>query len=232
MAVAMEMPKTVSLTINGQTVEAREGMTVLEAARSAGIFIPTMCYHDKLTGFGASRLCIVELVKGKRSRIVASCLYPVEEGLEVQTESPRVVKNRKILLELMLARWPYVDKDLLVRYGVEKTRFEEGTTFCILCGMCVRHCNEVKKENVLGFVGRGTQRQVVLYPELAEKACPECGGGVMECLQVCPTGVISNEFAAPVAGTCGLTRVVEPVQFMDADNTRKVSEMVGDRGKK
>ncbi|MBI5014887.1 MAG: (2Fe-2S)-binding protein [Deltaproteobacteria bacterium] len=224
-------PKSVTFTINGQAVEAREGTTVLQAARSAGVDIPTMCEHEKLAGFGACRLCVVELVKGKRSRVVVSCLYPVEEGLDVQTESPKIVKHRKILLELMLARWPYVPQELLDRYQVEKGRFDDQTTFCILCGLCVRWCAEQKKENVLGFVGRGTTRQVVLHSELARKVCASCGGGEMECLQVCPTGVISNEFVGAVAGAAGKVPLVEPIRMMDADNDQSVAELVGDRRK-
>jgi bidirectional [NiFe] hydrogenase diaphorase subunit len=222
--------KPVPLTINGQKVEASAGMTVLEAAKAAGIDIPTMCYHAKLSGYGACRLCVVEIVKGKRSRIVVSCLYPVEEGLEVQTESERVVRHRKMILELMLARWPRVDMKLLQKYGVEKSRFDENTTFCILCGLCVRYCAEVKKQNVLGFIGRGTQRQVVIYPELATKACPECDGGKMGCVQVCPTGVIPNDFAVSSI----LSSILEqkeplafPVRMRDDDNARRVDEHVG-----
>lgn len=229
--VAAEGAKAVSFTINGQRVEAREGTTVLQAARAAGVDIPTLCEHEKLAGFGACRLCVVELVRGKRSRVVVSCLYPVEEGIEILTESPKIVHHRKVLLELMSARWPWVPEELLTRYGVEKGRFDDQTTFCILCGLCVRWCQEVKGENVLGFVGRGTTRQVVLHSELAQKVCPSCGGGEMECLKVCPTGVISNEFVGAVAGAGGKVPIVEPIRMMDSDNDRAVADLVGDRGK-
>ncbi|MFQ6078393.1 MAG: 2Fe-2S iron-sulfur cluster-binding protein, partial [Thermodesulfobacteriota bacterium] len=84
----------VTLKINGKTVKARPGMTVLKAARSADIFIPTLCHHDELSPYGACRLCIVEILRGQRTRIVVSCLYPVEDGLEVLTESERVVRHR------------------------------------------------------------------------------------------------------------------------------------------
>jgi bidirectional [NiFe] hydrogenase diaphorase subunit len=219
--------KPVTLTINNREVKAPEGMTVLEAARTVGIEIPTLCCHEKLTGYGACRLCVVELVKGTRSRIVASCLYPVEEGLNVQTESDRVVKHRQIILELMQARWPWIDEKLLEKCGVKKGRLEENATFCILCGLCVRHCSEVKKANVLGFVGRGTRRQVVLYPELAARACPTCGEGTMECVQICPTGVIPSDFAVIIPAQ-GKKPLVFPIRFRDDDNNRIVSEQVGD----
>lgn len=225
-------PRLLSLSINGLTVRALEGTTVLQAARGAGIDIPTLCEHEKLAGFGACRLCVVELVRGGRSRVVVSCLYPVEEGLEVQTESPKIRKHRKVLLELMSARWPWVPEELLERYSAQNNKFDDQATFCILCGLCVRWCAEQKKENVLGFVGRGTTRQVVLHSDQACKVCAECGGGEMECLQVCPTGVISNEFVGSVRGSGGRSALVEPIRYLDPDNERAVAELVGDRGKK
>src|SRR5512134_1959155 len=130
-AETLPEPRSVAFTVNGQKVEAREGTTVLQAARSLGVDIPTLCEHEKLAGFGACRLCVVEVVRGKRSRVVVSCLYPVEEGIEVLTESEKIVKHRKVILELMSARWPWVPKELLERYGVVKTRFDEQATFCI-----------------------------------------------------------------------------------------------------
>ena len=128
-APAVEAAQRVELTINGEAVEAWEGMTVLQAAQSAGIFIPTLCHHKDLSNYGACRLCSVEVVRGRRSRIVASCIYPVEDGIEVLTESEKVVKHRKIILELIQTRWPWVDKELLEKYGAQPGRFEEKTDF-------------------------------------------------------------------------------------------------------
>ena len=224
-----ESAREVALKINGTEVRAREGMTVLDAARSAGIEIPTLCHREELSPYGACRLCVVELVRGNRSRIVVSCLYPVENGLEVLTESQKVAKHRKVLLELLQARWPWIDKELLERYGAEPSRFDENPNFCVLCGLCVRHCSEVKKANVLGFLGRGTDRQVVIYPELAAKHCPTCGDGEMECLSVCPTGVISSEFAVSVPGILPKLPLAYPVCVRDDDNIRHVRDSVGDR---
>jgi predicted molibdopterin-dependent oxidoreductase YjgC len=215
----------VTLKINSNTVKARPGMTVLEAAQSADIFIPTLCHHDELSPYGACRLCIVEILRGQRSRIVVSCLYPVEDGLEVLTE---VVRHRRVILKLILARWPWVNEDLLERYGVELGRLEEDTTFCILCGLCVRYCSEIKKANVLGFLGRGAERQVVIYPELATKACPTCGGGTMECNSVCPTGIIPNEFALSEPRFGKKLPLAYPIRFHDDDNIRDVLDKVGD----
>ena len=224
----VEVAAPVTLKINGNVVEAQPGMTLLEAARSANIFIPTLCHHEELSSYGACRLCIVEIKTGRRSRIVASCIYPVEDGLEVLTESDRVVSHRRVILELILSRWPWVDKELLDRYEVRQSRFEENTNFCILCGLCVRYCTEVKKANVLGYIGRGTGRQIVIFTEQAVKVCPTCDGGEMGCRSVCPTGVIPNEFALTGPRFGKKIPLAYPVRIYDADNVREVLRTVGD----
>jgi NADH dehydrogenase/NADH:ubiquinone oxidoreductase subunit G len=220
--------RLLTLTVNGKTVQAEEGATLLETARAAGFDIPTLCHHDELAGFGACRLCVVEIVQRGRSKVVASCLYPVEEGLEVLTESERIVKRRRIILEMMQARWPGISKELCERYGVKTGRMKEGTHFCIMCGLCVRHCSERKQANVLGFVGRGTERQVVSYSVLAKVHCPECGDGQMECLNVCPTGVIVNDHAIPSHATRSDNAFANPVRMRCNDNSKKVRTSVGD----
>mgnify|MGYP001141813576 CR=1 FL=1 len=120
----------VTLTINDQEVKAKEGMTILEAARGAGIDIPTLCYHEGLAPYGACRLCTVEIVRGQRSRLVASCVYPVEEGLTVKTESEPVIKGRKMILELLWARAPGVQvlRDYGIKYGIDRTKFDVAPT--------------------------------------------------------------------------------------------------------
>ena len=183
----------VTLTINNQKVIADEGATILQAAQSVGIDIPTLCYHEKLAPRGACRLCTVEITKGKRTRLVTACVYPAEDGLTVDTESEPVVKIRKMLLELMLASCPGVKmlQDYARRYGITRTRFDIEPDFCILCGLCVRYCSEVKGKNAIGFVGRGTKRQVMFFPDIAAEECPKCG----ECFPLCPTGVIPSNYA-------------------------------------
>ncbi|MFC2004905.1 2Fe-2S iron-sulfur cluster-binding protein [Chloroflexota bacterium] len=196
----------VTLIINDEEVRAEEGTTILEAARSAGIDIPTLCYHEKLIPCGACRLCIVEIVRGKRSRLVTSCVYLVEDGLTVETESEPVINIRRMLLEFMWARAPGVQpvRDYGIRYGITgvqairdygittaKTKFDIEPSFCILCGLCVRYCAEVKGKNAIGFIGRGTKREAVFFPEIASEECPNC----KECYALCPTGALPSHYA-------------------------------------
>ena len=197
----------VTLIINDEEVKAKEGMTILEAAQSAGIDIPTLCHHEKLAPYGACRLCMVEIVRGQRSRLVTSCVHLVEDGLVVKTESEPVIEGRKMLLELMWARAPGVQpiRDYGTRYGIAATqairdygtsgagtaKFEIEPTFCILCGLCVRYCAEVKGKNAIGFIGRGTEREIVFFPEIARKECPGC----KECYSICPTGALPSHYA-------------------------------------
>lgn len=186
----MKKAQKVSLTINDREIKAKEGMTILDAARDAGIYIPTLCYNEKLAPYGACRICTVEVTKGKRTRLVTSCVYPVEEGLVVNTDSPRVISLRKMLLELMLASSAAKTiQDLARQYAVTQQRFEAEKTNCILCGLCVRYCNEIKKANAIGFVGRGTERRVVFYPQIASTVCASC----RECFSLCPTGKLPSE---------------------------------------
>jgi bidirectional [NiFe] hydrogenase diaphorase subunit len=181
--------KKVRLNIDGKEVEAEDGMTVLEAARSAGIDIPTLCYHEKLAPQAACGLCIVEVSRGGKSKLVLSCIYNVEDGLVVKTQTPKLIKHRKMLMELMLASSPVI-ADLARKYGVEKSRFEDKITQCVLCGRCVRYCNEVKKANAITFVGRGINRRVAFVDEAVSKGvCMDC----RECFGLCPTGKIPRE---------------------------------------
>jgi bidirectional [NiFe] hydrogenase diaphorase subunit len=174
----------VNLTIDGVEVQAEEGVTILEVARFYGFDIPTLCYHDELTPYGACRLCTVEVKDGSRTRLVASCLYPVKEGIVVKTSSEKVVKGRKLLLELMIARCPNSKhlQDLASKMGVEQVRFKMGNSDCILCGLCVRMCAEQMTGGAIGFVGRGQKREVVTPFREANDVCRNCGA----CMYICP----------------------------------------------
>jgi len=182
----------ITLQIDGREVKAEEGRTILEAAQSAGIFIPTLCHHEKLEPYGACRICTVEIEARGRTNLVAACLYPIEQNLVVRTRSERVDKTRKVLLELMLAHAPDAAElqDLAQEYGANKARFEKESSFCILCGLCVRYCAEVKKKNAIGFVDRGTRREVIFIPEIASKECEDC----KECFPLCPTEALQATY--------------------------------------
>ncbi len=176
------------LQIDGKEVGASEGMTVLEAAQSAGISIPTLCHHEKLEPFGGCRICIVEVeVRGWTRRVVA-CVYPVEENLVVRTRSEKIDRIRKTILELLLAHAPESPelKELALAYGADKDRFEKDPSFCIHCGLCVRYCAEVKKKNAVGFIDRGIRKEISFIPEIAAKECWNC----KECFPLCPTSYL------------------------------------------
>ena len=174
----------VTLTINGTKVQAEKGSTILEAARLYGINIPTLCHHDELTPYGACRLCTVEVYDGIRTRLVASCLYPVKEGIKVRTNTDRVVKGRKLILELLLARCPNSKtlQDLASKMGLEQVRFKMENKDCILCGLCVRMCAQQMGSGAIGFVGRGQNREVVTPFRMASEICRNCGA----CMYICP----------------------------------------------
>lgn len=176
--------KELTLKINGKSVKAEKGTTLLQAATSAGVKIPTICHHEKLEPCGACRLCIVEIVKKGRRRLVASCVYPVEEGLEVETHTDKVKRIRRMILELT---WPAGQK-YGAEYGITKSRFRTPETECPLCGICVRYCAEVKKIHAVHFKGRGVEREIALVPELGRE-CLYC----RECFAFCTGGKILNE---------------------------------------
>jgi NADH dehydrogenase/NADH:ubiquinone oxidoreductase subunit G len=182
----------VSLKIDGKEVRIEEGKVVLDAARKAGVYIPTLCHDDRLEAYGACRVCTVEVEMRGRTSLVASCCYPVEPGLIVRTRSERVDRIRKTLVELLLARAPDAPAllDLAREYGADKDRFERVPSFCILCGLCVRYCAEVKKANAIGFVERGVKREVAFVPEIASKECWNC----RECFSLCPTEYLQATF--------------------------------------
>ncbi|HJX12935.1 MAG TPA: 2Fe-2S iron-sulfur cluster-binding protein [Dehalococcoidales bacterium] len=189
------------LTIDGKEVRTEEGKSVLEAAKGAGIDIPTLCYHPALEPFGACRLCLVEIESQGRQRVVTSCNYPAENGLNVLTRSPEVLELRKGVIELFLAQAPGAEKirELAKEYGVEEPRFKLGAPDekCILCGLCTRICEERMGACAINFVNRGVNRQVEtpyqVTREIDMDVCRACGA----CAFVCPTGAITIEDITP-----------------------------------
>ena len=182
----------ISVQIDGKEIKATEGMTVLDAALSAGISIPTLCHHEKLEPFGGCRLCIVQVQVGNWSKHVVSCVYAVEENLIVTTRSEKIDKIRKMILELQLCHAP--DSPELLKYaeeyGADRDRFEKEASFCIHCGLCVRYCAEVKQKHVVGFVDRGIRKEISFIPELAAKECWDC----KECFPLCPTEALQAAY--------------------------------------
>jgi NADH dehydrogenase/NADH:ubiquinone oxidoreductase subunit G len=180
------------LQIDGKEVKAREGMTVLEAARDAGIFIPALCYNEQLEPFGGCRLCIVELDLGSWTKLVVSCVYLARNDLVVRTRSEKIDRIRRTLLELLLAHAAESPQlqELAEEYGADRNRFEKESSFCIHCGLCVRYCSEVKKKNAVGFIDRGIRKEICFLPEIASKECNAC----MECFPLCPTSYLQAAF--------------------------------------
>ena len=180
-----------TIKIDDKELQVDEGQTVLEAANSVGIKIPTMCYHKELTPYGACRLCLVEIVAGGRPGLQASCLCKCTEGLEVETDTERVQKARRVVFELLLARSPESEKlkKLAGEYGVIGSRFPIEADDCILCGMCTRACAEISKRKAITFGGRGPERSVGTAFQRTAETCIGCGA----CVYVCPTKTIEVE---------------------------------------
>lgn len=184
--------KEIHLQVDGKSVVAEEGMTILQAARSVGVAIPTLCDHEKLAPYGACRICTVETESNGRNNLVAACQYPVEKELVVTTKSARLDKIRKVLLEQMMAHAP--DSEQIVAlgklYGADRDRFEKESSFCILCGLCVRYCAEVKGKHAISFFDRGARREIAFIPEVAARECWDC----KECFPLCPTSALQAAY--------------------------------------
>jgi len=179
----------ITVNIDGRDIQVEKETTILNAAKALGIKIPTFCYHELIEPYAVCRMCVVEVIRGKRTRLVTACNYPLREEVSVKTQSERVLKLRRMNLELLLARAPAAKilHDLADELGVERTRFpvEDPNNKCILCGLCVQVCEGILKVGALGFTNRGSGREVTVYPEV----CIACGA----CALFCPTGHIRME---------------------------------------
>lgn len=191
----------VKLTIDGIPIHVSKGATVLEAARDMGIVIPSLCHEPGLTPYGACRLCMVEVLKGNRSSLEASCTLPVSEGLVIVTNSESVRKARKIIIELLLSTCPTSKtlQDLASNFGINQVRFTIKNKECILCGLCVRYCKEQMQSGGIGFVGRGTTRRVATAFGFTPEECRNCGG----CEWICPACERACTADSLVDGICG-----------------------------
>jgi len=172
------------IKIDGIRVDAPEGYTILEAARFLGIDIPTICYLDGLTPWGGCRLCVVEIGEGENKKMVTSCTYRIEEGLTVHTSSEKIVRTRKMILELLIAKCVTSKtlQDLASKMGLKQVRFQPEWNDCILCGLCVRICNEQMMANAIGFINRGDTLEITTPYDRNSEDCRKCGG----CIYVCP----------------------------------------------
>lgn len=189
----------VQLTIDGLEVQAGQGTTLLEAARSAGVSIPTICHHDDLVPYGGCRLCLVEVEDRGWKKLVVSCVYTVAQDLIVRTRTEKVDRMRRNILELLLAHAPDAPRlvELADEYGANRHRFEQDPSFCIHCGLCVRYCAEVAQKHAVGFIDRGIRKEISFIPEIAARECNDC----KECFPLCPTSYLQAAFVLTEALT-------------------------------
>lgn len=190
----------ITLTINGLEVSVQEKTTILEAAQFLGFPIPTLCHMEGLTPYGACRLCIVEVGEGEKSKLVTSCTHPAENGMKVRTASKRVIKSRKMIIELLLASCPQSKtiQDLASKFEVRQQRFRQEHETCILCGLCVRMCSEQMMAKAIGFQGRGETRSINTPFNMQSEVCRLCGG----CMYVCPACQLRCTYSEPDKAIC------------------------------
>lgn len=209
--VGEEVNKAVNLTIDGKTIEAEEGITLLEAARREGLSIPTLCHDQRLSPYGACRICMVE--SKQDNRLLAACSTPVEEGMDILTSSAAVRKARRKQLSLILLNHtmvcPSCEKegqcdlqDLVYEYGVDDSAYpwdkahypidalspliKRDPNKCILCGKCVRICGEYQQVGMLNVAGSGVDTSIE-YTRGNTFDCEFCG----QCVAICPTGALT-----------------------------------------
>jgi len=188
----IEKGKTVpTVTIDGCKVEVEKDATVLDAAKKAGIWIPTLCYHPAVSSNGSCRLCMVELDRGDWRQLITACNYPVRRDIVVYVSSERAQQARCGVMELLLARAPESEelKALAKRMGVKQTHYPtvtESQRNCILCGLCVTICEQIIGKAAIGFAGRGVDRTVAAPFRQPSEDCIGCGA----CAAICPVGTI------------------------------------------
>ncbi|MGM0596679.1 MAG: 2Fe-2S iron-sulfur cluster-binding protein [Myxococcota bacterium] len=181
----------VKIKINDKIVQAHKWETVLQAAKRAGFEIPALCYHPSLKADGFCRLCLVEVTKGGKTKIDTACTVPVKEGMEVNLDTPEVVKHRKNILEMLIAQVPDspVLTELAAKDGLKDVKLAKGEDVCIKCGLCVRICRERIGADALAMQGRGPD--VTFTPPFGEapESCVGCGA----CAFICPVQCIDYE---------------------------------------
>ena len=218
----------IELSIDGVKTKVEEGTTVLEAATQIGITIPTLCYHPGLSTYGACRVCLVEVDKGNRSSLEASCTLPAEQGQVIFTNPERVRKARKMIVELLISSCPNSKtlQDMAANMGINRIRFKIKDRGCILCGLCVRYCKEQMRSGGIGFVGRGTARRVATAFGVTPEECRNCGGCEWIC-PVCERACLADNL---LDGLCGGCQNLTPVETCLV--CTGCSESVGPQGHK
>ena len=206
----------IEMTIDGLDVQVEEGSAILDVAQFYGISIPTLCHHDGLTDYGACRLCIVEIGKGNNTKLVSSCTYPAEPGLFVRTNTKKIVAARKVLVELLLAMCPSSKtiQDLAASMEVNKVRFKVEHGDCVLCGLCVRMCEEQMMAKAIGFVNRGKDRKITTPFDAKSDVCRTCGG----CMYICPVCELRCQGPNPPGDVCGGCANVLPICLEEEDD--------------
>ncbi|HKI99739.1 MAG TPA: 2Fe-2S iron-sulfur cluster-binding protein [bacterium] len=212
--------KQVTLTIDDRSVTVPRGTTLWEAARELGIDIPVLCHNPRMSPVGVCRMCVVDV--GERV-LAASCVRPCEEGMKVQTATPEVLGHRRTLTQLLLSDYPEQSRregttgdDALLALardlGVDAVPFPDGATgaprgqddsspviavdhqACILCDRCIRACDELQHNDVIGRTGKGYFARIAfdLNNPMGQSTCVACG----ECMASCPTGALTNKAVA------------------------------------
>ncbi|MHC4272691.1 MAG: 2Fe-2S iron-sulfur cluster-binding protein [Planctomycetota bacterium] len=191
----------ITLMINGMEISVPRGTTLLEAAASTGIGIPTLCFMEGLSPYGACRLCVVEIGEGERAKLVSACTYVAQQGINVRTSSPRVMRARLMTLELLLASCPQskIIQDLASAHNLNQQRFRQEHEDCICCGLCVRMCEEQMMAGAIGFRGRGQDRSIGTPFDANSDVCRLCGG----CIYVCPACQLRCTYTEPESAICG-----------------------------
>jgi len=182
-------------------VSVEDSSTILEATQFLGFPVPTLCHIEGLSPYGACRLCVVEIGEGQGASLVSSCTYPAQEGMKVRTASVRVLRARRMILELLLASCPQskVIQDLASAHGIRQQRFKQEYEDCILCGLCVRMCEEQMMAKAIGFQGRGEKRDIGAPFNVKSEVCRLCGG----CIYVCPACQLRCTYTEPEKAICG-----------------------------
>jgi NADH dehydrogenase/NADH:ubiquinone oxidoreductase subunit G len=205
-----------SLTINGLPVQVEDGISILDAATFVGFPIPTLCHEDGLTEYGGCRMCLVEIGEAPRTKLVTACTYRVEAGMKVRTNSEKVQRARRLLMELYVATCPDSKRiqDMASAMGVRQCRYEPQHESCIQCGLCVRICQQQMMAGAIGFAGRGKDRHVSRPFNLTDERCRQCGA----CMWVCPACELRCQASTATTALCSGCLNFAPVCFQSYDD--------------